>query len=339
MWPLIDILKLHKTDDTEKSSVRAFGGAELNRQFGMLYMQYVKQTKTDFKTMARKVFGVNPNSIQNWRGMNKKYPEGHPIPIWALNKILDLLHLQHTEKHIEIIKNIEYLQCGRISKKVNAVKYLTPTLAKLCGAHAADGCLYKFKDRVSTINWEIGDKEKENIEAVKKWLFELFGLKIKTTKRGNMYYFWTNMQVVSRYLTQIFDFPTGKKSEIVKEPKIFSGNDNRLLSSIEEGDKWKLRLEFAREVINFDGHSTITGRIVSVGLGSNSPYLLNNVSETFKHFGIHFNKYPTKILTTSGKESKKLYPLGIFRGAKRKKFENLLSADMSLKLKSNRKRC
>jgi len=144
--------------------------------------------------------------------------------------------------------------------------------------------------------------------------------------KGRMSYTWSNMQVISRYLTRIFDFPIGEKTDIVKEPKILSGEDNRLLAPLSKEMSDKLRLEFAKEVLNFDGHSTMTGGIVSVGLGCNSPYLRKSVNEIFGLYDVSFRNYDKhkKILTTKKIDAKKIHDLGVFRGNKRTKFEKLI---------------
>jgi len=324
-WPLIDILKLHHIDDTEKSSVRAFGGLNLNKIFDELCKAYAKKNKIIYKALAKEIFRVNPNSIQSWRGFNTKYNFGHPIPIWALKKILEINNLEYSEKHKEIIKNIEYLQCGRVSIKLKAQIFLTPELARICGAHAADGSLNAANNRGPiSARWDLGDQEKENIKEARNWIGIAFGFKPILMQKGKMAYTWSNRQILSRYLTQIFDFPIGEKSEIVKIPKIFQEKDNRILDVYDKEISLKLQLEFAKEVINFDGHSTLSGNVIQVGFGSKSRQLLSDVKNIFQKFGVNFHIYNDKILTTSFKESKKLYSIGLFRGQKRKKFENLI---------------
>ncbi len=324
-WPLIDILKLHHPNDTEKSSVRAFGGLELNKIFNYLCEAYVSEKTLNNKALAEDIFKVNRNSLHNWKGFNSKYKEGHPIPLWALDKILELNNLKYTEKHREIIKSIKYLQCGRVSNKIDAQIFLTPELANLCGAHAADGCLNGIKNKGPlTARWDLGDHEKENIKEARNWIENTFGFKPILMQKGNMAYTWSNKQVLSRYLTQIFDFPIGRKTEIVRIPKILVEADERILESVPEGTLKELQLEFAKEVINFDGHSTLSGGVVQVGLGSNSRQLLEDVRNIFQRVGINFHIYSNKILTTSYGESKKLCSIGLFRGQKRIKFENLL---------------
>lgn len=307
MYPLIDILKLHHPEDTEKSAVRAFGGEKLNKIFDELSTSFCQNSRISYAQLA-KIMNVNKISIQNWRGFNKKYPKGHPIPLWALDKLLQLTYSKGSEMHNEIIRNITHLQCGRVSKKIKAVIYLRPELANICGAHAADGCLYGWKGKgPTTARWDIGDLEKSNILAVKKWIDDLFEIELPILKKGKMSYIWTNMQIISRYLVLLFDFPIGEKSHIVKEPAIFSGKDARILSEFPEDLRWQLRWEFAKEVINFDGHSTIIGGIVSIGLGSESELLRNNLVEIFAHLGINFHNYQyeknSKILTTAKKEA------------------------------------
>ena len=323
-WPLLDILRLHCPDDGEKSSVRATGGLKLNKIFDDLCTQYCKNKKISYKTFARSVLKVNPNSVQNWRGKNPRYEDGHPIPLWALGKLLELNRLKQTETHRNVVKTIEYLYCGRVSERTKAQIYLTPDLAMLCGAHAADGSLNGLKNRGPiSARWDLGDQEKENVMQTRNWIWNAFGFKPILMKKGKMSYTWSNRQIMSRYLTQMFDFPIGEKSNTVSVPRIFLGEDDRILS--ENTDVMpKLRLCFAIEVVNFDGHSTFSGGVVQVGLGSNSKKLLKEVNEIFQKNGVNFHVYDNKILTTSSKESKKLYSIGLFRGQKRKKFESLI---------------
>ena len=326
MYPLIDILRLHHPEDSEKSAVRAYGGIKLNELFNELCLSLVKYKSMRLKQLTD-VFGVNPNSIKNWRGLNCKYKEGHPVPLWALEKILELTNSRYGAGHREIIKTINHLKTGRTAKRVRAAIYLDENLARLCGAHAADGSLYGWKDRGPvTARWDIGDLEKSNIDAAREWIKELFEIDTPELSKGRMSYTWSNMQVISRYLTLIFDFPIGRKTETVKEPKILSGNDNRLLTSLSKDMSNKLRLEFAKEVINFDGHSTMTGGIVSVGLGVNSPHLRSSIAEIFGNYRISFKNYEKhrKILTTSKLDADKIHNIGVFRGKKRIKFEKLL---------------
>lgn len=328
MWPLIDVLELHRQYETEKSWLRAFGGVELNRSFRDLCGRLSQQLSMNHKEIAKKVFNVNSNSLQNWKGLNKKYPDGHPIPVWVLSKTLELLNLKYTDTHRELILKIEEFQSGRVAKRVKAVIYLVPNLARLCGAHAADGCVNKLKEPLS-LRWDIGDEEKSNIVAVKEWIKDLFGIEFSDFTKGKMSYIQTSMQIIPRYLIQIFDFPVGKKSHSVAEPKIFYEKDNRILSEFPEELRWQLRLEFSREVVNFDGHSTVTGNVVSAGLGSESADLRKNIVEIFNHFGVEFHNYDYerggKILTTSLKETEKMYSLNLFRGQKREKFKKLLN--------------
>ena len=321
----MNILKLHRPEDTEKSSVRAFGGVGLNEIFDRLCKIYVGKNKIIYKSLAKEIFKVNPNSLQSWRGKNKQYKNGHPIPLWALQKILELNKMEYNQEHKEIVKNISNLQCGRVCIPVKAQIYLTPELAKLCGAHAADGSLYQLKNRgCLSSKWDLGDQEKQNIVEARKWIRDVFGFEPVFMQKGKMSYTWTNMQVISRYLVQIFDFPIGRKTDIVSMPKILEENDNRLLEKLDQETIEKLQVEFAKEVINFDGHSTLSGRVVQVVLGSNSKRLLEDVRNIFKKENIDFHIYDTKILTTSFEESRKLYSLGLFRGQKRKKFKKLI---------------
>jgi hypothetical protein len=325
--PLIDILRLHDPTDSEKSAIRAFGGIKLNKSFDKLVRTLASRTNLSYHELARNVYAVNPNSLQNWRGFNAHYPNGHPIPLGAIDRTLDLLQLKRTETHRGMLRDIKYLQCGRVARRVKAAKELGSDLAKLCGAHAADGSMTSQKGRrATTVQWMLGDQERANIIAVRRWVQKLFGFELDVRRKRKMYYVRASMQVLPKYLSRIFDFPVGEKSHSVSEPIIFGKSDSRLLSMMTEDDAWKRKFEFACEVVNFDGHSTVSGRTVSVGLGSASPKLRRDLLETFCHFGVKFHNYDAhdKMLTTSLVDARKLYSLGLFRGAKRRKFAIIL---------------
>lgn len=327
--PVIDIIALDHPSDSEKSLIRAFGGKKLNKIFDELCRKLSKKLKLSHKRIAQEIFQVNPASLRNWRGQNTKYPNGHPIPLRALSKILESLGLKNSKKHILLVSCIKKLRSGRTgsSKECKAVTRLTLDLARLCGAHAADGCLCAKHGRgVLTARWDLADQEKTNVMAVRKWIRKLFGIEVKLEKKTNGYYVKSTKQILVRYLTRIFDFPIGKKSYEVSEPKIFREGDCRILTKIPENYRKQLRLNFAKEVINFDGHSTRSGGIVSIGLGCKSKHLRRSVVEIFQLFGIKFRNYEkyNKLLTTSKKDAEKLYLLGLFRGEKRKKLKRLL---------------
>ncbi len=324
-WPLIDLLELHHPEDTEKSSVRGVGGHLLNEIFNELCEDYTKRNKISYRVLANEILEVNPASIQNWRGFNQNYNDGHPIPLWVLKKLLVLNGLQYTDKHKEIVNSISYLQCGRVSEKLRAQKFLIPELAKLCGAHAADGCLNGAKNKGPlSARWDLGDQEKENVLEARNWIETCFGFKPILMQKGKMSYTWTNKQIISRYLTRIFDFPIGPKCDIVKMPEIFKTNDKRVFGNADKQTLQILQLEFSKEVINFDGHSTLSGNIIQSGFGSNSRQLLEDVKDVFQKYNVNFHIYKNKILTTSYPETKKLHSLGLFRGQKKEKFDNLI---------------
>lgn len=322
---IIDLLSLHDKKDTEKSLVRANGGKELNEVFSDYLNLLTEKTKLSLNEINKRFFRVNINSLHNWRGKNKKYQNGHPIPLFALDKILTILNFKNTKEHVNLIKKIKILRCGRVSDEVNSPHKLDISFAKLCGAHAADGSLSFIKNRgpLSAV-WDIGDQEKSNIEAVIEWIQKLFGIHLYMKRKGKMYYVRSSKQVITRYLLKIFDFPIGPKTNTVSIPKIFLGNDNRLLDKINSNELDALKLNFAKEVINFDGHSTKSGGVPSVGLGSNSRSLLEEIKEIFENYGIEFKIYDKKILTTSHKNFIKFNKFNIFRGNKRIKYKKLL---------------
>jgi hypothetical protein len=121
-----------------------------------------------------------------------------------------------------------------------------------------------------------------------------------------------------------------KKDEIVREPSIlkFPEKDKRLLTKPSLHQKRELEFWFAKGVMNFDGFSTITGNIPSVGIGVNSIPLLIDLLRIFKENGVNFREFllHRKILTTSKKESEKFLNLNCFENSKQNKLKFLLNA-------------
>ena len=176
---LVDVLCLHHPKDTEKSSVRALGGRKLNSVMEDMVSRISREHQYTRKHMAIDILHASPNSLWRWCGNDPKYPEGHPIPLWALKDCLGLLGQNlNLNLHVKIVRNITNLQCGRVAKTVRAVTSLEPELVQLCGAHSADGSLTLQHNRgpISS-TWDLGDQELSNVLAVQKWIHNLFGIK------------------------------------------------------------------------------------------------------------------------------------------------------------------
>ena len=58
-YPIIDILKLHHLEDTEKSALRAYGGKELNVLFNELCYSYIDYSSFKQKDLSKEII-INP---------------------------------------------------------------------------------------------------------------------------------------------------------------------------------------------------------------------------------------------------------------------------------------
>ena len=321
-WPLLDILQLDKNPKSEKS---AFRGIPSSRELHEIVENLISSKNLTKKDLAKQL-KVNINSILAWCGRLKNSP--HPVPLWFLNYISTWsVNPLRTKK--EIIMLIEKIRCGRTGTLQSFPRYLTPQLALLVGAHAADGCISLVSHR-NCLHWELSDRYRENLEKISKVIYSLFKLQLEIRKfnRANAYYIRTRKQIIPRFLTDIFDMPIGEKSSLINEPKILKHpqKDKRLLTKPTTQQAKELRFHFFKGVMMFDGFCTLSGGIPVIGIGSKSSQLLKDIKKISEEYGINFKHYPQaqKLLTTSIKDARKILKANIFEGAKKEKLEKLL---------------
>lgn len=110
--------------------------------------------------------------------------------------------------------NIEFLKSSKPPVvEYKAVKELSINICKIAGAHAADGTLHDSYIAVT-------DYHKSSIIALIKW-FKEFDYSPKLMQIGNNEHgIRFHSRIISRYLTKFFDFPSGSKQYVVKEPEI-----------------------------------------------------------------------------------------------------------------------
>ncbi|MDD5181638.1 MAG: hypothetical protein PHC66_00520 [Candidatus Nanoarchaeia archaeon] len=113
-------------------------------------------------------------------------------------------------------ENIEFLKINNsVAKPVKAVKGLNTELCKVMGAHAADGTVHDNFFRIS-------DGYKSNLIAFKSWIENIFETRVGSIKQisENEWAISFHNKVITRYITQIFNFPNGEKVYTVREPEI-----------------------------------------------------------------------------------------------------------------------
>ena len=110
---------------------------------------------------------------------------------------------------------------------------------------------------------EFIDSSKSSIEYLKKIIFNLFGYQIKIKPKpgeGGGYYILFSNKIMGRYLKNIFDFPLGKKSDVVDAPGLI------------KKAPFAIQKAFIRGLIQFDGSVKRKG---TIAFSTNSEKLLN----------------------------------------------------------------
>jgi len=325
MWPLIDILKLDPTPKSEKSACRAI---PQSHELHEIVEQLIDMKNLSKRKFAR-IIGVNKNSVECWCG-RLTHQEINPIPLWVLDKLVSGIESEISWR-IKINSLISRVRIGRTGKIHKPPKFLTPQLAGIIGAHVADGSLSLISGRKTSLDWQLADGIKENVEMVRDWIKNTFNefLTVKKFKKANAWFIRSRSQLIPKFLVNIADMPVGEKSNIVEEPSIlkFPLRDKRLLTKPTKAQQGELELWFAKGVMNFDGHCTLTGKVPCIGIGSNSKKLLKDLKRIFEEKGVNFHNFEDhkKILTTSHDSAMKFAALNCFENSKKEKLLRFLA--------------
>lgn len=175
-------------------------------------------------------------------------------PLLVIEKLLELwaekcrinIHT-YRQKRQSIIDSIVSLKLNSsFAKPIKVPTTMTIPLAKLCGAHAADGWL-GLRHRAFGYSYEftIREKTEYSLIKVKEWIKFCFGLNVNVVKDRagtNNYAIEFSNKIFVRFLHIFLDFPYGKKTEIVAEPSVIKNSD------------MNYRRAFALGVLTFDGY-------------------------------------------------------------------------------------
>tara|TARA_B100001971_G_C18211428_1_gene550956 strand:- start:680 stop:1708 length:1029 start_codon:yes stop_codon:yes gene_type:complete len=175
--------------------------------------------------------------------------------IFSLPIIMELLDLWSTklnrsemeliDKKKELQDSIETLKSNSsLARPVKAVKRLSIDIAKICGAHAADGWIDRriFPDGFYGYYFTLRDGDKRSVIAFRNWIKNEFGIECRINNRYRRCYSIEFLnKIFLRYLHVFFGFPCGKKSDIVQEPNLIKNSN------------FELRKAFALGVMTFDG--------------------------------------------------------------------------------------
>lgn len=179
----------------------------------------------------------------------------------------------------QLAKYVDYLEygTGQSKRKAKAVRAVTEDLAKIFGAHAADGHL---KERKTTragreiTHYELVLREsfKSNVEAFCKWFNNIFDINIKPRHTANHWFIYISNKVIFRYFKNIFEFTAGRKTETVRMPKMLYCTP------------LKIKKAFITGVLMFDG--SVNYRNGYIELYSKSKDLIKDVARVLKSLEI-----------------------------------------------------
>lgn len=313
----LDLFKLHDENDKGQGRIKA----ELNSRLRTILKNLIKEIKSKrkikFKAIAKE---VDLPYYEFWRCLNKQR-----IPLIAVIKLLDLWS-KITKNNIHRMKtkiqtSIKKLSCGagNTYKKVNSQNLVSEDLCKIVGAIVADGHLShrKLKSGMLEYTIVIRDGFKDNLDLFCKWSKNEFGIKLipRYSKKDHHWYVSFGNKIIFRYLNKIFEIQFGKKSNVVRMPKIIKNNQ-------------KLRSAFTTGVLMFDGG--VDHRTGYFDLTTKSKFLIVDIKNTLSTFLIEPDYVSDKLDPISG-----VFKLRIRRKEKLKRLLNFLEPDTTKWLQLN----
>ncbi len=233
-------------------------------------------SKYQLSIRISKIIDCNVDTVCKRLYQSKGY-DWYPIPL--IESVLVLWKNICKNEVRDVIKTIndetQFLKTGR-SYIYKAVKKVSPSAARLCGAIVADGHI--TKDRNAKII--IIDNYQRAVVKCARWFKEVFGFLpyVKKSKAFDAWYFRISSKLAARMLNVFFEIPAGRKSSVVKEPKCIKES--------------QYRMDFVKGVLLMDG-CVETDNIIS--FGTTSGRLAKDVFEILKqnNFAVKFSYKPS----------------------------------------------
>lgn len=242
-----DLFVLHSEKDRPKGWIWVeLKSKKLKKEF-LKSIQKTKQKEIAIQINSKLKAGL---STVEKHLIKLKYSNGTiglPLPI-----VIELIKIINPRAKKEIIKNFRYFICknNTTKQKTRAVKKIEKKLAKIVGAHMADGYMQK---EGNTYKIKICDERRDSIEKCSEWIKEVFSInpRVRYGIRFNKKYWlcWFNNKIIGRYLENIFKIKAGKKFDIAQEPKIIKKSP------------LDIRKEFAKGIMMFDGGVKTSGMV------------------------------------------------------------------------------
>lgn len=231
------------------------------------------------KNELNKFINNNPNSLKNLsKSLNIDY-----TTLWDyLNRrtSIPLIFFFNIKQKYnkDFSKHFEYFEYGYYKKKTKVVKKLTEDLAKVLGAHVADGNLRirktKFKNNKEAKHYELVLREEfeTNIIAFLRWFNNVFDFNLNYKKDKNHFYIYVSNKLILYYFNKLFEIPLGRKTETIKIPDVIKNSDKNIKKSFLQG------------LFMFDGSVEYTTGYVS--LVSRSKQLIQDVNKILNEINL-----------------------------------------------------
>lgn len=267
---ILNLFDLHKKEDNAHSWIWIEINISIIRRILLDYFKknsrnkiariISKRLNCGFSTVAKHISRLIHNEKLNL-----------PLPVMG-----ELIELIGPKVRIKAIKSINSFWSvnDKTKKRIKVPYKINRQLAKIIGAHMADGYLQKVGHSYGI---KVSDGRKDNIDIFKNWLKERFNLepRIRFDKTDNTWTAWYSNKIIGRYYEKIFHINHGKKFHIAKEPLLIKN------SSI------TIRNAFALGVMTFDGGVKTSGMVSIV---SRSKKLIRDLEEIFNLNHIKINK-------------------------------------------------
>lgn len=217
-------------------------------------------------TAIAEQLGINYQKL--WEYLNRK----ESIPLTILKR-LEKISEYELKNHVEFL---EY-GAGSTKKKLKFVNSLKPKLAKIAGAHCADGNL-----RIRESSWK-GSKAKHyeiiiregsysTIKACSEWFNEIFDLNLTPKRKKNHFLLYISNKIILRYFNKLLDLPLGKKTEKIEVPPLIKKS------------KTEIKKAFLQGVFMFDGSVNYRNGYVELMLKSKD--FIEEVSEMLSEMNL-----------------------------------------------------
>lgn len=160
--------------------------------------------------------------------------DGLSAPLVAIFEDKDVKICQENFSFFDnaVFAGVKYFK-AQGAKSVTLPKFLSPKLAYFVGYFLGDGSLKDINKTYSRFGrfehkMKICDEFLVQVEIIQALFEGLFGLKLpirleRVEKGERLYYVEITNKPIYRFLTQVFGFPSGSKTDFVEIPKIILG--------------------------------------------------------------------------------------------------------------------